>query len=111
MTYVPWRKGATAYEWQCGRLWLEIVHLRGYEGNSWTAFFGRFKLHIAPSSKSWKWAHCTAYESIGCCIFGIGGGDSEQGPCGADAHNDWIAAKWYRRIFADVRLFYMERRK
>lgn len=109
MIYVPWRKGATSYEWQLGDVCISIVHLRSAPGNAWYTFFGRFKVRLAPNRQQWKWVHCGA--SAYCCYRGVRDGDSEFMGCQADVHNDWVAAKWYRSIVADVRLFYMERKK
>lgn len=54
--------------------------------------------------RRWKWADCAAGPgNRDCCHTSVGGWDSEFMGCMADAHNDWIAAKWYRRYVADVR--------
>lgn len=53
--------------------------------------------------RRWKWVDCAAGQNGNCCHTSVGGWDSEFMGCMADAHNDWIAAKWYRRYVADVR--------
>lgn len=60
--------------------------------------------------KHWKWADCTYFSTSGCCTFSIGE-RSEQGPCGAEQHNEWVAARWYRRWFADLRAWFNGRDK
>lgn len=109
MTYVPWRKGATAYEWQLGDVCISIVHLRSAPGNAWYTFFTRFKVRIV--GQPWKWVECRSPGDGYCCTSYSGPDADEFMGCQADVHNDWVAAKWYRRIVADVRLFYMERKK
>lgn len=59
----------------------------------------------------WAWADCTYYTTPFCCAMYSGPDASEQGPCCADLHNDWVAEKWYRRWVAHIRGTWEELKK
>jgi hypothetical protein len=45
---MTWIKGATAYEWQAGRFWVRIVHLRNGGRFVWWAPWRRVSFHRVP---------------------------------------------------------------
>lgn len=52
--------------------------------------------------RRWQWVQCRAWDGD-CCMGAIRDGDSVFLGCYADAHNDWIAERWWRRWTAYTR--------
>jgi len=53
--------------------------------------------------RRWQFVHCRAFTSGYCCYAAFGDGDSEFIGCQADVHNEWVAARFWRRWVAEAR--------
>lgn len=54
-------------------------------------------------SAPWKWVDCRAHNEGYCCYGRNGPYEGDFLGCRADAHNDWVAARFWRRWCASVR--------